>query len=1299
MSNSEERQKAYLDSGASIHVTGDAKRLSNKRPSALQIQGYTNATWAHATAAGEWGPLKNVQCIDGAQNLVSSGSLLDDITHSIKAGIYSTTTDAYLLSGFDIHKMPAGSTATKIATRAGPGKLYETDIDSLSKAIHKHNDVQTQYGQLQQDPIICSLSHDHEHQLREELNDIRNLAQAEPWITPECHDRRQKAILQALFPTPSDNPWTDLPVHPRTTERAREERQAFVSATPQAHDDDENMHTNDRHVQSPKLKQTHDAIRSRLLTRHRALGHPSKRVLQHMLAQSPSQGDVDLASKVNKFMPFCDGCLFGKPKQKPHNKKSSGCSKATRYLQRLLIDCSGRQAVPTLQGCQYFMLIIDEYTRYTWVYFLKSVSECPQVIDNFLRKIGRCDKHGSPHVQTVQFIRSDGGPDFSSHKFEHVLDRYNIHHEHITADSSEQMGIVERKIGVVSERTRVCLHWAQLPQPWWGEAVKYVVQTLNLTPSYALGFTSPYYMRTGRQHSLTLLQPFGCLVCTYIKPVRRAAGKLSPAGQVGIFLSYHDRSDGGVQGYRVYHWDSGRVTNRYDCDFNPDLPAMAYISKMLTTSADAQFLNRRVCKKFNDGLYHGTVTKMHKGAKNQTMWHIQYDDGDREDVYFQELLQILVTDKSEVQKRIALQQPRLARDHTHVKPHTHETEGPTRASNKSHPTEGLRRSSRKSKQSNETPALDSTARYGTPPRGSVLHAKQIGAGMHPDDMVPEMVIDFKTTLARDLPKPKSYKDAMRGPLRRYWAKAVRKELDTMAAKGVWKIVSTPKDGSARRPIRLTWVLKIKKCEDSTVDKFRARLCGLGCRQRPGRDYRDKTAPVLHAVSLRSLLAMANELGWEVHQLDVSCAYLNAYLEPDIKLYLVPPEGMKLPPGHSLLGCKALYGLVQAGNRWAALKSTTLKRLNYKRNGAEPCMWIRIDGRGTVILGIIVDDFAITGHPTSAIKTAVHEIMTIWDCTYLGQIRWMLNMRITRQPGILIIDQSEYVGELLAQFGLSNAKPVSTPSQLGLHLSKNMSPDNQKDKQEMQRIPYANAVGKLLYIRLTRIDTLAAISECARFMSNPGMEHWRAVKRIMRYASGTRHWGLIYRSTRKGLGEFWIITVYVDSDHASDPDHRRSRYGYLILLNGCPVSFGTGMRKQVSASTPEAEYVALAHALKELLWLMQILTSMGIKIALPIHVHEDNQTCITIANNHMSQRRTRYIDIRYHFIRDYTQNGTIKLIYCQTKNMLADILTKALPKPQHEKLRNQILTDVLQFIGSDLLTQAAYCKALLASLTL
>ena len=158
------------------------------------------------------------------------------------------------------------------------------------------------------------------------------------------------------------------------------------------------------------------------------------------------------------------------------------------------------------------------------------------------------------------------------------------------------------------------------------------------------------------------------------------------------------------------------------------------------------------------------------------------------------------------------------------------------------------------------------------------------------------------------------------------------------------------------------------------------------------------------------------------------------------------------------------------------------------------------------------------------------------------------MRITRQPGIMMIDQSEYVDELLAQFGLTNAKPVSTPAQLGLHLTKNMGPDNPRDKREMKTIPYANSVGKLLYVRLTRIDTLVDISKCARFMTNPDIEYWRVVKRIMRYLSGTHNWRLIliFTNTVKTLDEEWDVGMYVDSDHTADPDLRRSGYGYLVL---------------------------------------------------------------------------------------------------------------------------------------------------------
>ena len=199
---------------------------------------------------------------------------------------------------------------------------------------------------------------------------------------------------------------------------------------------------------------------------------------------------------------------------------------------------------------------------------------------------------------------------------------------------------------------------------------------------------------------------------------------------------------------------------------------------------------------------------------------------------------------------------------------------------------------------------------------------------------------------------------MRGPYRRYWIEAARLELDNMQAKGVYELVRL-KPGERIRPIRGKWVLKVKKTEDGTVDKFRARYVALGNTQRAGIDYRKTTAPVLNAVSLRCLLAVATEMDWPLKQLDVSVAYMNSFLESDIRLFLAPPPGLHVPKGYGCLARKGLYGLCQAGHRWAVLKARTLRALNFQRSAAEPCLWIRNDHRGIVIAGVVVDDFIVT----------------------------------------------------------------------------------------------------------------------------------------------------------------------------------------------------------------------------------------------------------------------------------------------------------------------------------------------------
>ena len=450
---------------------------------------------------------------------------------------------------------------------------------------------------------------------------------------------------------------------------------------------------------------------------------------------------------------------------------------------------------------------------------------------------------------------------------------------------------------------------------------------------------------------------------------------------------------------------------------------------------------------------------------------------------------------------------------------------------------------------------------------------------------------------------------------------------------------------------------------------------------------------------RCIFALATEFNWPLKQLDVSVAFMNSFLESGIRLFLAPPPGLHVPKGYGCLARKSLYGLCQAGHRWALLKWETLKLLGFRRSAAEPCMWIRQDKRGIVITGVVVDDFAITGSSDSAVDSFVHELMQAWDCTFLGDLEWCLNLRVrrNRQAGTMFVDQTSYVEDIAKRFGLHDAAPISTPADPSVRLSKSMGPDNETERVKMKQIPYKSAVGAVLYTRLTRADCIASIAEVARFMADPGIKHWQAVKRIIRYLKATKTWGLHFQSSNIGTSAKWKLTLYVDSGYAMDPDRRRSRYGYIILLNSNMIAFGTGLTKYTSTSTPEAEYVALAHGLKELLWVYQLLLTMGVSIELPIKILEDNQACIQIADNPVSQRRTRHIDVRFHFIRDYVEDGTVALQYCNTKDMLADIMTKTMPRPEFQRLRGKIIKDVTAFLGDDMTAAVSYCRSIYKSL--
>ena len=235
--------------------------------------------------------------------------------------------------------------------------------------------------------------------------------------------------------------------------------------------------------------------------------------------------------------------------------------------------------------------------------------------------------------------------------------------------------------------------------------------------------------------------------------------------------------------------------------------------------------------------------------------------------------------------------------------------------------------------------------------------------------------------------------------------------------------------------------------------------------------------------------------------------------------------------------------------------------------------------------------------------------------------------------------------------MQDCKPISTP--FPIKLSSKMSPSSEEERMEMSRVPYASAVGSLMFAMIcTRPDIAHAVGVVSRYMAEPGREHWEAVKRIFRYLKGTSDVALCYGES--GL----TVKGYVDSDYAGDLDGSKSTTGYAFTLSGGTVSWVSKLQTVVAMSTTEAEYVAAAQAIKEAVWLKMFLEELGHEQE-KITLFCDNQSALYLARNPTFHSKTKHIRVQYHFVREKVEEGTVDMQKIHTDDNVADYLTKAI----------------------------------------
>ena len=546
------------------------------------------------------------------------------------------------------------------------------------------------------------------------------------------------------------------------------------------------------------------------------------------------------------------------------------------------------------------------------------------------------------------------------------------------------------------------------------------------------------------------------------------------------------------------------------------------------------------------------------------------------------------------------------------------------------------------------------------------------------DPIREFILTTGLITLPDVKTPKTHNGAMKSPEAHHWKLAEQAELDSMTKHQVFTHMVLPR---GKKTIDTKWVYALKY-KDGVIYKYKARLVAKGYEQQYGVDFEETFAPVARLTSLRIVLAIAAKLRFDIQQMDVETAFLNATLEEEV--YIKVPEGVTRVEGCNCIRLnKALYGLKQSPREWYENINGYLQSLGFKRLQSEHCLYIYARSNEICLISLYVDDLIIAGTNKEVTSRVKENMNTRYSMKDLGNVDEILGcqVHVDHHKGIVTMNQRKYTTGILTKFlGSHEQTWLDTPADNKIILTPDMGPIDDAEKEAMRNIPYREVIGSLLWLSLgTRPDITYAVSQVAKFSANPGPEHWKAVQRILRYLHGTRDLGLVFHTLSPGQEEHYPCTInsmipigYVDADYARDPSTRRSCTGYIFFLADAPISWQTRQQPSVALSTMESEFMAACAAAQEALWLIQLLTEFGCLFSVPVAIFEDNKACVDYTKNSTNHQRTKHISVRYHFIRDLVTTGILQLVPIPSAENIADIFTKPLDKRVFQFLRAKFM---------------------------
>ncbi|CAI7890882.1 unnamed protein product [Closterium sp. NIES-53] len=469
----------------------------------------------------------------------------------------------------------------------------------------------------------------------------------------------------------------------------------------------------------------------------------------------------------------------------------------------------------------------------------------------------------------------------------------------------------------------------------------------------------------------------------------------------------------------------------------------------------------------------------------------------------------------------------------------------------------------------------------------------------------EMAFCFFTPLPGE---PVTKEEALSGPQKKEWKAAMDAEFNSLIENGSWEL------------------------------RFKSRLVAKGFQQKEKVDFGEIFAPVVKPVTLRTMLAGTAVKGWHVKQMDITTAFLNGILLEDI--YMAQPDGYEDGISRVCKLKKAIYGLKQAPRCWYEKLEEVLLSGGFKTSQADHSLFLLGEGEKLLLLLVYVDDILLFSPSMEQIERTQKLLMDNFKCKMLGDVHYYLGLQIERdvEKRWLKVHQSHYISGVMERYGVTGGRTVMTPFPAGFKLKK--AAEEADVLEDEQRNEYQSLIGSVMYAAVhTRPDASFGVGQLARVVQRPTEEQLEVAKRLVCYLRSTASAGVQFSAGGhlKQIGADGVtpgtlkLSCFNDATSASEDEDHSSVGGFVCMVGGGPVSWRSKKQSEIAQSFGEAEYMAMYHAIKEIVLLRKLPKDMGAEQEGPTPLFSDSEAAIGMANNPILNGLNKHMKIKWHWV--------------------------------------------------------------------